>query len=112
MWFCGGRWLAGLVGGLLLVFSLANFALQGVLVPAFPPQHLRSLSLPQEVTLEGWLFREPERFPQRGRLYLEALQVWQDGAPHPASGKILVSVRTLSGPWQYGDVLHLSRRVC
>jgi competence protein ComEC len=37
--------------------------------------------------------------------------VWQDGAPHPASEKILVTVRTLSGPWQYGDVLRLSLRL-
>ena len=108
IWFCAGCWLAALAGCLLLAFSLANVTLQRVLTPHFPPAHLRHLNLPQEVTLEGWLFREPERFPHRGRLYLEALRVWQDGAPHPASGKILVSVRTLSGSWQYGDMLHLS----
>ncbi|MBI3800727.1 MAG: DNA internalization-related competence protein ComEC/Rec2 [Deltaproteobacteria bacterium] len=111
LWYCGGRWLAALVGSLLLVFSLANSALQRVLTPTLPPTHLRHLSLPQEVRLEGWLFREPERFPHRGRLYLEALQVWQDGAPRPAAGKILVSVRTLAGSWQYGDVLSLSLRL-
>jgi competence protein ComEC len=108
LWCCGGRRPAGLVGGLLLVFSLANFALRSVLLPSFPPEHLRHLSLPQAVTLEGWLFREPECFPRRGRLYVEALRVWQDGVPRPASGKILVTVRTLAGPWRYGDVLHLS----
>ncbi|HKA53865.1 MAG TPA: DNA internalization-related competence protein ComEC/Rec2 [Candidatus Binatia bacterium] len=111
LWCCGGRRLAGLVGGLLLVFSLANFALRSVLLPSFPPGHLRQLRLPQEVTLEGWLFREPERFPRHGRLYVEAQRVWQGGVPHPASGKILVTVRTLAGPWRYGDVLQLSLRL-
>ncbi len=111
MWLCGGRWLAALVSSLLLVFSLANFALHRVLAPHLPSEHLRHLSLPQQVTIEGWLFREPERFPHRGRLYLEALQVWQAGAPRPASGKILVTVRTLSGSWQYGDGVRLSLRL-
>ncbi|MBI3301147.1 MAG: ComEC/Rec2 family competence protein, partial [Deltaproteobacteria bacterium] len=110
-WCCGGRGLAALVGCLLLTFSLANVALRRVVVPHLPPEHLHHLVLPQEVTVEGWLFREPDRFPARGRLYLEALLVWQDGAPRPATGKILVSVRSLSGPWQYGDVLRLSLRL-
>jgi competence protein ComEC len=111
LWLSGGRWVAALVGSLLLVFSLANFTLQRVLTPSLPPTHLRHLNLPQEVTLDGWLFREPDRFPHRGRLYLEALQLWQNGAAQPASGKILVSVRTLAGSWQYGDVLHLALRL-
>lgn len=110
-WFCGGRRLAALVGCLLLAFSLANVALQRVLVPRFPPEHLRHLALPQQVTVEGWLFHEPERFPHRGRLYLEALRVWQDGTARPAAGKILITVRSLSGPWQYGDVLRLPLRL-
>jgi competence protein ComEC len=107
VWFCGGWRLAALVACLLCAFSLANSALQRVFTPYFPPAHLRHLSLPQEVTIEGWLFREPERFPHRGRLYLEALQVWQEGALHPASGKILITVRSLSDQWHYGDVLRL-----
>src|SRR5438094_988509 len=91
-WFCGGRGLAAFVACLLLTFSLANAVLQRVIAPHLPPVHLRHLALPQQVTIEGWLFREPERFPHRGRLYLEALRVWQDGALRPATGKILVTV--------------------
>ena len=101
------RRLATLIACLLCAFSLANSALQRILAPHFPPAHLRHLSLPQEVIIEGWLFREPERFPHRGRLYLEALQVWQDGAPRPATGEILITVRSLSDHWHYGDVLRL-----
>ena len=107
VWFYGGWRLATLIACLLCAFSLANSALQRILAPHFPPAHLRHLSLPQEVIIEGWLFREPERFPHRGRLYLEALQVWQDGAPRPATGEILITVRSLSDHWHYGDVLRL-----
>src|SRR4030095_3098917 len=45
LWLSGGRWLAALVGSLLLVFSLANFTLQRVLTPSLPLTHLRHLSL-------------------------------------------------------------------
>jgi competence protein ComEC len=92
-------------------FFVSSAALQQVLNPALPADHLRQLALPREVRLEGWLFREPERFPQRGRLYVEALQVWRDGVAHPAQGKVLISVRSLTGPWQYGDVLGMTVRL-
>lgn len=102
-WLCGGVKAAVLVSGLVLTALLANLALQRVLHPDLPPEHLRRLALPRQVVVEGWLYREPERFPRRARLYLEALRVWQDGTPRPATGKILLTVRSLSRPWRYGD---------
>jgi competence protein ComEC len=111
IWVCAGLRPAVLVGSLLLFFCGANVALQRVLAPHFPPEHLRQLSLPQQVQLEGWLFREPEYLPQRGRLYLEALRVWRNGTPYPATGKILLTVRSLTHSWHYGDVLRLSVRL-
>ena len=106
-WIIGGFRLAVLVSLLSGVFLAGNLTLQRVYAPDFPAHHLRQLALPQKVVLEGWLFREPERGPARGRLYLEAQRVWQDGQPRPATGKVLVTVRHLQGPWQYGDVLRL-----
>ena len=106
-WIIGGFRLAVLVSLLSGAFLIGNFTLQRVYAPDFPAHHLRQLALPQKVVLEGWLFREPERGPARGRLYLEAQRVWQDGQPRPATGKVLVTVRHLQGPWQYGDVLRL-----
>jgi competence protein ComEC len=44
-------------------------------------------------------------------LYVEALRVWQNGIPRPATGKILVTVRSLSDPWQYGDVVRVPLRL-
>src|SRR5215510_6646210 len=59
VWYGLGRGLAAIVGCVLLTFSLANVALQRVIVPQLPSEHLRHLSLPQEILVEGWLFREP-----------------------------------------------------
>ena len=94
-----------------LIFTVAHVSLQHVLHPTFPPHHLRQLTLPQEVTVEGWLFREPERFPHRGRLYLETLHLWRDGVISPATGRILLTVRSLSDSWHYGDVLRVSLKL-
>ena len=106
-WIMGGFRLAVLISLLSGAFLAGNLTLQRVYTPDFPAHHLRQLALPQKITLEGWLFREPERGPGRGRLYLEAQRVWQDGQPRPATGKVLVTVRHLQGPWQHGDVLRL-----
>ncbi len=106
-WVMGGLRLAVLVSLLSVSFLTGNLSLQRVYAPDFPPPHLRHLSLPQKVILEGWLFQEPERGPTRGRLYLEAQRVWQDGQSQPATGKVLITVRHLQDPWQYGDVMKL-----
>ena len=109
-WVMGGLRLAVLVSLLSVSFLTGNLSLQRVYAPDFPPPHLRHLSLPQKVILEGWLFQEPERGPTRGRLYLEAQRVWQDGQSQPATGKVLVTVRHFQDrkdPWQYGDVMKL-----
>jgi len=95
----------------LFVFIVTHVSLQRVLHPHFPVGHLRHLSLPQEVTIEGWLFREPERFPNRGRLYLETLRIWENGSAAPATGKILLTVRSLLGAWHYGDILRVSLKL-
>ncbi|MBI3248885.1 MAG: DNA internalization-related competence protein ComEC/Rec2 [Deltaproteobacteria bacterium] len=108
--FCPRR-LALLFACGVLSFGLAGRLLEQRLSPQLPPTHLRQLPLPQDATVEGWLFREPERFPHRGRLYLEALHTWRDGVSQPATGKISLNVRTLSGPWQYGDVVRVPLRL-
>lgn len=105
IWLFGGWRPTALTACVLVTFLLANLALQRTLHPDFPPEHLRLLSLPQQVIVEGFLFREPDRFPHRSRLYLEALRVWQDGESRPAAGKILLTVRSLAGSWHYGDIL-------
>lgn len=107
IWWKQGRRAAVLVGCLLAMFSFAHVTLWKVLQPHFSPHHLRNLSLPQQVIIDGWLFREPEHAPHRSRLYVEALHVWKDGTSHPAMGKILLTVHTLSSSWHYGDVLRL-----
>jgi len=108
LWRLYGRSAALFTLCLLLLFGIAHVALRRALSPQFPAHHLRQLALPQEVTIEGWLFCEPEQFPHRGRLYVEAQYLWKDGARSPTAGKILLTVRSLSGSWHYGDVIRVT----
>lgn len=107
-WRFVSRDLAVSVACVLLTACLAQVAVRRVLDPHLPAHHLHRLALPQEVTIEGRLLREPERFGRRGRLYVEALSLWREGAFQPATGKILLNVRSLAGPWRYGDVLRMT----
>ena len=114
LWSLGSRLYSRLVGlnvCLVLAFCLGNLALVRVLDPPLPSEHLRQLSLPQKVRVQGWLYQEPERLPHRARLYLAVTQRWQAGRPVPATGKILLTVRFLSGAWQYGDMVRLDVRL-
>ena len=104
-------------------FAAGRAAVQRIHVPDFPARHLRQLALPKEVVLEGWLYREPERGPTRGRLYLEAEHVWQDGKPRPTAGKVRITVRHLQRgclrpghahlqrDWRYGDRLRVTLKL-
>ena len=105
------RSFALIVVSALFTFQYAAITLQKTLVPDLPTNHIRRFDLSQEMTLEGWLFREPDRFPHRGRLYFEALHVWQKGESQPATGKVLLSIRSLKGPWRYGDLVRMTVRL-
>lgn len=109
--YCLWRFASHRIGFITLCsISLCTFthiSLQRALHPNFPPHHLRHLPLPQEVTIEGWLFREPERFPHRGRLYLDTWRVRTATSESLATGKILLTVRSLSGSWRYGDIVRV-----
>lgn len=108
---------------LCATFAAGRAAVQRVHVPDFPAHHLRQLTLPKEVVLEGWLYREPERGPTRGRLHLEAEHVWQDGKPRPTAGKVRITVRHLQRgclrpghahlqrDWRYGDRLRVTLKL-
>ncbi len=106
-WVIGGFRLAVFISLLSGALLAGHLTLQRVYAPDFPAHHLRQLALPQKVILEGWLFQEPERGPARGRFYLEAQGVWQNGQLRPATGKVRVTVRHLRGQWRYGDVVRL-----
>jgi len=107
-WFFSSRSVALLVLSTFCIFQGGVITLQKTLTPDLPAHHLQYFDLSQAITIEGWLFREPDRFPHRGRLYFEAIKAWQTGTFQPATGKVLLSVRSLKRSWQYGDLIRLT----
>ncbi len=107
----GGRRLGVMVCCLGGCFFLGHLTIKRVVEPELPNNHIRHLSLPQKVVLQGWLYREPQRTLTRERLYLEALQVWQDGKPRPASGRVLLTVKFPARSWAYGDIIQAPLRL-
>lgn len=107
---CGWR-PAVLLGLLCAAVVIGRGAVQRVHAPNFPADHLRQLSLPQKVTLEGWLYAEPERQPDQGRLRLRVERLLRSDASVAATGNVLVTVRHMAGDWRYGDRLRLTVRL-
>ncbi|HEY3303248.1 MAG TPA: DNA internalization-related competence protein ComEC/Rec2 [Candidatus Binatia bacterium] len=75
-----------------------------LLEPKFPPDHLRSvIQEDSRLYLEGVLHQEPEKLPQRSRWLVRVLRVWHPTGSQEISGDILLTVRTGSRDWHYGD---------
>ncbi|MBI4528478.1 MAG: DNA internalization-related competence protein ComEC/Rec2 [Deltaproteobacteria bacterium] len=85
-------------------FCLGYFRHHRVLYPVFPANHLRSIMNEiSDVYVEGFLFQEPEKLPQRTRWNFQAERVWHPTGAQEVAGKILVTVRRTEREWNYGD---------
>ena len=110
--FLFNRPVPGMVVAVLGLISAATLPLNHLLAPDFSSQTVRRFPDGAQVTLEGWVVREPE--PQRGgRTYL-SVDV-QDGALSafamaPATGLVRV---TALGPeaFRVGDKLRVSGKI-
>ena len=104
------RWavLVILVG---LTIALGYYRHRELLLPNFPPNHLRSvMSDKTELYLEGVLLHEPEKFSSRSRWYLSSERIWHPTGAEEISGNLLLNVRHLSREWHYGDRLRAAIR--
>jgi competence protein ComEC len=75
-----------------------------LLHPLFPPDHLRSLMAEDSrFYLEGSLWQEPEKLPNRHRWIVTAERIWHPTGAEEISGNLLLSVRVVRREWRYGD---------
>ena len=85
-------------------FSLGYARHHWILHPTFPPDHVRSvLNESSELYLEGVLYREPDRLPNRSRWYFRAEQIWHPNGAQETGGNILITVKRQKAEWHYGD---------
>ena len=102
-------WLGKKRWALLFFLSSAAFLIGYVmhtrlLHPNFPKNHVRRLTnTGDSLHIEGVLYREPERRPDRSRWFLRAERVWRPNGSQETEGNILVTVRDVVREWHYGD---------
>ncbi|MGH7831264.1 MAG: ComEC/Rec2 family competence protein, partial [Candidatus Binatia bacterium] len=102
---------------LAVVLSAAAFSLgysmhYRTLHPRFTPGHLRLIAEGREsLYIEGLLYREPERLPDRSRWYVKAERIWRPNGAQETDGNILVTVRSERAEWHYGDRVRVWLRV-
>lgn len=82
-----------------------------MLAPAFDPMSIRNIADGAMLTIQGRLAREPERFPDKIRLYVDASRALEK-ADHPFRMHGTVRVTSLdSGAWRIGDEVRVSGRI-
>ena len=57
----------------------------------YPTNHLKSLSFPYRLDLEGRLYAPSEKFPKKTSLYLETSRVWAGGSERPVIGRARIN---------------------
>lgn len=98
-----------LAGGL---FALGFIRHSQILHPTFPADHLRSIMTEgSQMYVEGVLYREPERLPQRSRWLVRAERIWHPTGAQAATGDLLLSIRHTRGDWHYADRIRFRVRL-
>ena len=93
-------------------FSLGYSRHHRVLHLTFPAEHIRSaLNERSQLYLEGVLYREPERLPQRSRWYFRTEQIWHPNGAQETEGNILITVRRTGREWHYRDRVRFRLKV-
>ncbi|MBI5683128.1 MAG: DNA internalization-related competence protein ComEC/Rec2 [Deltaproteobacteria bacterium] len=96
--------------GLYPAIYLAFFFLGSLLMfqeinPVLPPNHIKNIigDKKEKLNIQGKLYRSPERFTDRTRLYVEAERLFKENDPVSINGKILLTVDSPDVNLRYGD---------
>jgi competence protein ComEC len=90
------------LGAALLAAAAGHWQVDRILHPMLPPDHVRWF-VGDRVVLRGSIAERPTRRPARTRLVIEAGAVRRGAEWQPAQGRVLVTLRAATQPWQRGD---------
>lgn len=76
-----------------------------------PPGHIASYAGGKRINIEGTLYRSPEVFQDKTRLYLEVERIYTDREVIPTCGKIMISGKQWEGGLSYGDRVRTAVRL-
>lgn len=82
---------------MMTLFILGIARTNAVLSPFLPDDHIAYLMSDEPLSLEGQIFRQPERLLDRTRYYIDLSAFYINSEPHTVSGKLLLSIGNKDG---------------
>ena len=98
--------LSFFLAGLLLTVQETN--------PSFPPDHIKNIvrgSKKEKVNIQGVVYRSPEKFIDKTRLYVEVERVFNGDNSIPVSGRILLTIKSPDTAVKYGDRIRFISKI-
>ena len=86
----------------LLAAALGYWQVDRVLHPHLPADHLQHLA-GARLVLRGCVSERPTRRPDKTRLVIDSAAVRRGDDWQPAAGRVVITVRNATQPWQRGD---------
>lgn len=109
--FLSRRADAGIATALLAIALASTVPVRRMLTPAEGPSSLRRFAAGTLLTVTGRLAREPERFPDKTRIYVSVSETeTRDKTAFPSSGLMRVTVLDRE-PFRFGDEVRFTGRI-
>src|SRR5215468_6457416 len=89
-------------GAALLAAALGHWQVDGVLRPQLPADHVQHMA-GARLVVRGRVCERPVRRPGKTRVVIETAAVRHGDGWEPSEGRVLVTVRGATQPWQRGD---------
>ena len=96
----------------IILFALIGILnLRGILSPHLSPNHITHYVTGKKVVLEGVIYKPPELFPDKTRLYLQAEKIIEHNKITIINGKLLLTIQEKLYAFNYGDRVRFSSKL-
>jgi competence protein ComEC len=96
----------------IILFALIGILyLKGILSPHLSPNHITHYVTGEKVVLEGVLYKPPELFPDKTRLYLQTEKIIEHKKIIIIKGRLLLTIKEKLYAFNYGDRVRFSAKL-
>ena len=93
------------------IFLTGNLSINNYLCPDFPNHHIYYWAHNRRLRVEGVIYRSPQLFPEKTRLFIKSQYVWIYNKRFPATGNLLLTIRSCSKSLLRNDRVVFSARL-
>jgi competence protein ComEC len=96
----------------IILFALIGILyLQSILSPHLSPNHITHYATGEKVVLEGILYKPPELFSDKTRLYLQTEKIIEHNKINIINGRLLLTIKEKLYSFNYGDRVRFSTKL-